>query len=67
MKESTDISFLLGHPILGGLWDAGAKRIKYHLKRVVGNINLTYEELMTVLTQIASIVNSNPLSYIIRP
>ena len=35
----------------GGLWEAAVKRIKYYLHRVVGNVHLTYEEMLTVLCQ----------------
>ena len=49
-------------PNFGGLWEAGIKSIKFHLRRVVGESTLTYEELSTVLTQIEACLNSRPLS-----
>lgn len=48
-------------PNFGGLWEAGIKSVKFHLKRVVGEFILTFEDFYTVLTQIESILNSQPL------
>ncbi|GIX67562.1 reverse transcriptase [Caerostris darwini] len=53
-----------GAPHMGGLWEAGIKSTKYHLKRVVGEAKLTYEEFETFLTQIEACVNSRPLTAI---
>nr|XP_026499487.1 uncharacterized protein LOC113403233 [Vanessa tameamea] len=47
-------------PNFGGLWEAGVKSVKYHLKRVLTN-NLTFEEMSTVLCQIEACLNSRPL------
>lgn len=48
-------------PNFGGIWEAGIKRVKFHLKRILGEAHLTYEEFLTVLIQIESILNSRPL------
>ncbi|XP_045448920.1 uncharacterized protein LOC123657418 [Melitaea cinxia] len=50
-----------GNPEAGGLWEGAVKRMKYHLKRVVGEQKLTYEEFITVLHQIEACLNSRPL------
>ena len=49
-------------PHFGGLWEAAVKSFKKHLSRVVGEVKLTFEELLTVLTQIEACLNSRPLT-----
>ncbi|GBO16070.1 hypothetical protein AVEN_166281-1 [Araneus ventricosus] len=46
----------------GRLWEANIKAFKYHFKRVAGNSKFSYEELLTLTTQIEGILNSRPLT-----
>ena len=39
---------------------------KQHLRRVVGEVRLTYEELATVLAQVETYLNSEPLTHLSR-
>jgi len=49
-------------PHFGGLWEAAVKRVKYHLKRVMGNSRFNWVEFETLIIQIESILNSRPLT-----
>lgn len=49
-------------PHFGGLWESAVRSVKSHLKKILHNVHLTYEDLYSLLTQIESIVNSRPLT-----
>lgn len=48
-------------PHFGGLWEAAVKSTKHHLRRVIGEATLTFEEMTTLLTQVEACLNSRPL------
>ena len=50
-----------GAPLFGGHWKSGVEVAKSHLRRVMGNNVLTYEEISSLLCDIEAILNTRPL------
>lgn len=61
-KENIDWHFIPPNSShFGGIWETGIKSTKHHLKRVVPNSGLTFENFCTLLAQIEAILNSRSL------
>lgn len=48
-------------PHFGGLWEAAVKAFKVHIRKVIGEVRLNFEELTTILVQVEACLNSRPL------
>lgn len=60
--NGTTWSFIPPHsPHCGGVWEAGIKSVNHHLRRVIGETRLTFEEIITILCQREACLNSRPL------
>nr|CAH7757847.1 unnamed protein product [Callosobruchus chinensis] len=61
-NQGIEWKFIPAHaPHFGDLWEAGVKFTKFHLKRVLGNASLIYEDFLTILNQVEAVLNSRPL------
>ncbi|XP_062542316.1 uncharacterized protein LOC134210285 [Armigeres subalbatus] len=48
-------------PHFGGIWESGVKSFKYHFRRIMGQKAFSMDQLLTVVAQIQSVLNSRPL------
>ena len=51
-------------PWWGGIFERMIKSVKRCLRKTIGQAKLTYDELLTALTEVEMVVNSRPLSYV---
>lgn len=51
-------------PWWGGFYERLIRVVKLCLKKCVGKANLSYDELHTIVTEIESVMNSRPLTYL---
>lgn len=49
-------------PNMAGIWEAGIKSAKFHLKRIMGKALLTFNQFYNTIVQIEGVLNSRPLS-----
>lgn len=62
-NDGTTWKFIpVASPHFGGLWEAGVKAVKSHLKKTLSETTLTFEEFCTVLYQVEACLNSRPLT-----
>ena len=61
--QSIRCKFIPEHsPHFGGLWEAAVRSMKKHLRLILGEARLTFEEFSTVLSQVEACLNSRPLT-----
>ena len=51
-------------PWWGGFWERLVQSVKRPLRKILKKSNITYEELLTITTEIEGVINSRPLCYL---
>jgi len=52
------------HPWWGGIFEQMVRSTKWCLKKTISRTRLTYDELLTSLTEVEMVINSRPLTYV---
>jgi len=61
-EDNIEWHFIPSHaPHFGGIRESAVKSTKYHLKRIVGDATLNFEEMYTALVLIEAVLNSRSL------
>ena len=50
-------------PWWGGFWERLIRSVKRSLRKVIGRVNLTYDELQTLVVEIEGLINARPITY----
>ena len=51
-------------PWWGGIFERMVRSMKRFLKKIIGKAQLSYDKLLTAVTEVEMIINSSPLTYI---
>lgn len=51
-------------PHFGGIWEAGVRSVKHHLRRVMRDYKFTFEEVSTFLCRMEACLNSRPIAFL---
>ena len=66
-NRKVDWKFIVAlSPWMGGAWEHLIRSVKRCLVKVIGHASLSYYELSTILTEVESVLNCRPLTYLYR-